>query len=122
MPPMPTVWWLRPVSKAARVGEHKAVVWNRLYLRPFAANFSAYGMLIGPPKALEAPKPTSSSRITSTLGAPVGGSKVGIGGNFVSGSFASYVVKPIGLRSEMGSTERCILFCTVDPFVDSGFC
>ena len=24
--PMPTVWWLRPVSSAARVGEHSAVV------------------------------------------------------------------------------------------------
>jgi len=24
--PMPTEWWLRPVSSAARVGEHTAVV------------------------------------------------------------------------------------------------
>ena len=24
--PMPQVWWLRPVSKEARVGEHMAVV------------------------------------------------------------------------------------------------
>ena len=28
--PMPTVWWLRPDSNAARVGEHNAVVWKRL--------------------------------------------------------------------------------------------
>ena len=28
MQPMPTVVWLRPVSKAARVGEHIEVVWN----------------------------------------------------------------------------------------------
>ena len=34
MPPMPTEWWLRPVSSAARVGEQSAVVWKRLYLRP----------------------------------------------------------------------------------------
>ena len=27
--PMPTLWWLRPVSRALRVGEHSAVVWNR---------------------------------------------------------------------------------------------
>ena len=25
-PPMPTEWWLRPVSIAARVGAHRAVV------------------------------------------------------------------------------------------------
>jgi hypothetical protein len=24
--PMPTEWWLRPVSNACRVGEHRAVV------------------------------------------------------------------------------------------------
>ena len=28
--PVHTLWWLRPVSSDARVGEHKAVVWNRL--------------------------------------------------------------------------------------------
>ena len=26
--PMPLVWWLRPVSRHARVGEHSAVVWK----------------------------------------------------------------------------------------------
>ena len=36
MTPIPTLWWLRPVSVAARVGEHRAVVWNRLY---FTAGF-----------------------------------------------------------------------------------
>jgi hypothetical protein len=43
----------------------------------------------------------------STFGAPVGGRNGVIGGNFVSGSFASYVVNEIGLRSGIGSTERC---------------
>ena len=28
--PMPTEWWLRPLSSAARVGAHSAVVWNRV--------------------------------------------------------------------------------------------
>ena len=28
MTPKPTEWWLRPVIKAARVGEHSAVEWN----------------------------------------------------------------------------------------------
>jgi uncharacterized protein len=72
-----------------RVGEHSAVVWKRLYLRPPFANRSAVGVWHGPPNALDAPKPTSSSRITSTFGAPAGGRSRAIGGNFVSGSLAS---------------------------------
>src|SRR5439155_27200099 len=99
---------LRPVRNAARVGEQSAVVWKRLYRRPSAANFSAFGVWHGPPNTLEAPKPTSSSKINSTFGAPVGGRNGVIGGNFVSGSFASYVVSPIGLRSGIGSTSRCM--------------
>ena len=46
-------------------------------------------MLIGPPNADDEPKPASSSRITSTFGAPAGGRSGAIGGNEVSGSFAS---------------------------------
>src|SRR3954453_15318156 len=80
MPPMPTVWWLRPVSSAARVGEHSAVVWKRLYFRPSAARRSAVGVAHGPPNALEAPNPASSSRITSTFGAPAGGRTGSIAG------------------------------------------
>ena len=86
---MPTEWWLRPVSSAWRVGEQSAVVWKRLYLQPVAARRSAVGVAQGPPKALEAPKPTSSSRTTSTFGAPSGGRSGSIGGNDVSGSLAS---------------------------------
>ncbi len=89
MPPIPTEWWLRPVSSACRVGEHSAVVWKRLYLRSSAASRSAVGIAQGPPNALPAPKPTSSSSTTSTLGAPAGGRSGMIGGNSVSGSFAS---------------------------------
>ena len=37
MPPIPTAWWLRPVSNAALVGEHIAVTWKRLYRNPSAA-------------------------------------------------------------------------------------
>jgi hypothetical protein len=89
MAPIPTAWWLRPDSNAARVGEHSAVVWNRVYFSPWPASRSAVGMLTGPPKALEAPKPTSSSRTSSTLGAPAGGRKGRIAGKLVSGSLAS---------------------------------
>src|SRR5512147_565570 len=89
MLPMPAEWWLRPVNKACRVGEQRAVVWKRLYLRPAAANFSAFGVWHGPPNALDDPNPASSIRTIRTLGALEGGRSWGIGGNFVSGSFAS---------------------------------
>ena len=89
IPPIPTAWWLRPVRSACRVGEHSAVVWKRLYLSPFAARRSNVGVRHGPPNALEEPKPASSIRTTSTLGAPAGGRSGSIGGNAVAGSFAS---------------------------------
>src|SRR4051812_11276319 len=65
-------WWLRPVSRAIRVGEHRAVVWKRLYFRPFLARRSQVGMWTGPPKALLWPKPMSSISTMTTLGAPRG--------------------------------------------------
>ncbi len=89
MLPMPTEWWLRPVSSAWRVGAHRAVVWKRLYRSPPAASRSAVGVWHGPPKALDAPNPTSSSRTISTFGAPSGGRSGWMGGNAVSGSLAS---------------------------------
>jgi hypothetical protein len=101
-----TVWWLRPDSSAARVGEHSAVVWNRLNFNPPPASRSAFGVLIGPPNALDAPKPVSSIRTTRTLGAPAGGSSGSMGGNEVSGSLASYVVSPTCSRSGMGRFVR----------------
>ena len=65
-------------------------------------------MATGPPKALEAPKPVSSSSTTSTLGAPAGGLSGVMGGNEVSGSFASNVVRPTGGRPGIGNTSRWI--------------
>src|SRR5271165_2484645 len=76
--------------RAARVGEHKAVVLNSLYLRPFAASASRVGVGTGPPNALEAPKPTSSVRISSTFGAPLG-AFTGWG----KSDFESAVVRPM---------------------------
>jgi len=72
MPPVETVWWLRPVIKAARVGEQSAVVWNWLYRNPDLASRLNVGVGIGPPKVLLAPNPTSSVKISNTLGAPWG--------------------------------------------------
>src|SRR5262245_36168492 len=106
MPPMPTEWWLRPARSAARVGEQRAVVWKRVYFRPLAASFSKAGVWHGPPNALEAPNPTSSIKITSTLGAPVGGRSGTIGGIRVSGSLALYVVTPTYGRSGIGRISR----------------
>src|SRR5262245_3115385 len=99
MPPMPTAWWFRPESSAARVGEHSAVVWKRVYFSPAFASRSAVGVWHGPPNALDAPNPTSSSRMIKTFGAPAGGRSWRIGGNLVLGSFAEYVVNATGLRS-----------------------
>jgi hypothetical protein len=86
---MPTEWWLRPVSRAWRDGEHSAVVWKRLYFRPLAASRSAVGVAHGPPNALDAPKPVSSIMTMSTFGACSGGRNGSIGGKDVAGSFAS---------------------------------
>jgi hypothetical protein len=61
-----------------------------LYFSPLAASRSAVGVLTGPPKAPEAPKPTSSSNTTRTFGAPAGGR---------SGSIAEGRVWMIGLPS-----------------------
>src|SRR5262245_37631732 len=72
MLPVAQLWWLRPVMRAARVGEQRAVVWKRLYFRPLAASLSKFGVGIGPPNVLEAPKPTSSVMIKSTFGSPLG--------------------------------------------------
>ncbi len=72
MMPVCTVCWSRPVIKAARVGEQSAVVLNALYLRPRAASASSVGVGTGPPNVPEAPKPTSSVRITRIFGAPAG--------------------------------------------------
>ena len=68
------------MSSAARVGEHSAVVWKRVYFSPSPASRSAVGVAHGPPKALDAPKPTSSISTTSTFGAPAGGRSGSIGG------------------------------------------
>src|SRR6476646_4246808 len=135
MTPIPTVWWLRPVSKAARVGAHSAVVWNRLYLRPFPARRSAVGVAHGPPNALEAAKPTSSSKMTSTFGAPAGGSSGSIGENVASGSLASrgsapsYGLSGIGRTSRelwsviLYSSPRCheSLACVIEPLSSVDF-
>src|SRR5215470_4013022 len=78
MTPVAAEWWLRPVSRAARVGEQSAVVWKRVYFSPFLASLSRFGVGICPPKVPHCPKPQSSIRMTRTLGAPAGALTTGI--------------------------------------------
>jgi hypothetical protein len=110
---MPTEWWFRPDSKAARVGAHSAVVWKRLYFRPLPASRSAVGVAHGPPNQLDAAKPTSSSKTTSTLGAPTGGRSGSIAGNATSASLASYGSVPSKGLSGIGRTSREIWSVTL---------
>src|SRR6266567_6168441 len=70
--PKPTRWWLRPVSSPARVGEHTAVTWKRLYVSPICCTRVRFGVSIAPPKVLGAPKPASSIRTIRTFGASSG--------------------------------------------------
>src|SRR4051794_29530682 len=113
---MPTVWWLRPVRSAWRVGAHSAVVWKRLYFSPSAASRSAVGVAHGPPNALEAAKPTSSSSTTSTLGAPAGGRSGSIGGKVAAGSLASIGGSPSYGLSGIGRTSRELWSVTLHSF------
>ena len=55
------------------MGEQIPVVVMLLYRRPSLASESKVGVGTGPPNVLDAPKPTSSVRITSTLGASAAG-------------------------------------------------
>src|SRR5499427_1311985 len=77
MTPKPAEWWLRPVMSAARVGEHRAVECMQVYFSPALPMRSRAGVGMTPPKVLGAPKPTSSVMMSSTLGAPLGGTTRG---------------------------------------------
>ena len=70
---------IAPGEQRLRVGAHSAVVWKRVYFSPPAASRSATGVSHGPPKALDAANPTSSSNTTSTFGAPAGGRSSSVG-------------------------------------------
>ena len=73
MVPVWTLWWLRPgEQRRARRGAERGGVEGRVAEAARAASFSKVGVGMGPPKALVAPKPASSIRITITLGAPAG--------------------------------------------------
>src|SRR5882724_1856136 len=87
-----------------RVGEQRAVVWKRLYLRPFFASFSQVGIWTGPPNALDWPKPMSSIRTITTFGAPLGGVTLNAGGALALRASISVIGSRLG--SGIGSTVR----------------
>ena len=66
--PIPTEWWFRPSAVPPRRRAQGRGV-EPVVAQAAAATLGG-GTLRGPPKGLAAPKPTSSSRITRTLGAP----------------------------------------------------
>src|SRR5262245_5721839 len=53
-------WWLRPVRKVEREGEHNAVVCHCEYISPLSASRCSVGMLMRPPKGDQAASPVSS--------------------------------------------------------------
>src|SRR5271157_4171716 len=62
---------------AEREGEQSDVEWKFVYRSPFLAMRSMAGVGTTPPNVPGAPKPTSSVMISTTLGAPFGGTTRG---------------------------------------------
>src|SRR5215471_13410765 len=124
MLPIPTLWWLRPVRSAARVGEHSAVVWNSLYLKPLFAKRSRVGVAIDPPKVLAAPKPVSSVMMSKTFGAPCG-AVTAFGKSGVE-SLALRPMTPLNCGCGIGSTadppSRGVLWSGADTCCASAGC
>jgi hypothetical protein len=81
------------------------------------------GMLTGPPLALGQPKPMSSIKTITTLGAPFGGRRGLIGGN--SAWRASRAILPLDGMSGIGRISRPVFSgsCDIDlsPFNRIGF-
>src|SRR5262245_35533085 len=85
----------------------------RLYLRPLAASLSKFGVGIGPPNVLEAPKPTSSVRISRMFGAPFGAC-TSLGKSGLE-SFAVSPILPWNFGSGLGRTLSCPPACAAVP-------
>src|SRR6201993_5229862 len=80
---------------AARVGEHSEVEWKFVKRSPAFAMRSMAGVGMTPPKVLGAPKPWSSVMMSSTLGAPFGGTTRG-GHQGVDSEAFSLIIPPKG--------------------------
>ena len=80
------------------------MVWNLLYRSPPLASRSSVGMWIGPPKALDWPKPMSSISTISTLGALAGALTSNRGGALALRASSSVIGASFG--SGIGRTVR----------------
>src|SRR6185295_3815630 len=81
---------------AARVGEQSDVEWKFVYRSPAFAMRSSAGVGTTPPNVPGAPKPTSSVIISSTLGAPFGGTTRGAHQGLDSDAFCSITPPKFG--------------------------
>ena len=104
--PKPTVWWFRPVSRAARVGEQSAVTWKPLYLSPCSATRVIAGVETGPPNVDGLPKPASSISTSNTFGAPSGGDGVMLIVQSATDASSVRPTVPAKFGSGIGSTVR----------------
>ena len=110
---------MRPVSSAARVGEHNAVTWKRLYVSPCSPTRVMVGVDTGPPNVDGFPKPASSISTSSTFGAPSGADGVML--IVQSGTDWSSVrpIVPPKFGSGIGSTVRSGLNLPIASASDS---
>src|SRR5580693_2067420 len=110
---MPTVVALRPVSSDARVGEHRAVVWNCDSRTPRSAMRVIAGISTRPPKQSHVAIPVSSHTRYRMLGAPSGAVGAANGPQSGSESRISSSILPLNSVAIAGLT------LVVDPR-DSG--
>ena len=100
------MWWFRPVSRAARVGEQSAVTWKPLYLRPCPPTRVIAGVETGPPNVDGLPKPASSISTSNTFGAPSGGDGVMLIVQSATDASSVRPTVPPKFGSGIGSTVR----------------
>src|SRR5262245_51361721 len=81
---------------AARVGEQREVEWKFVYRSPFFAMRSRAGVGTTPPNVPGAPKPASSVMMSSTLGAPFGGTTRGAHHALDSAAFSLITPPKVG--------------------------
>ncbi len=93
--PSRPVWWLRPLSSAARVGAHSAVVWKRLYFKPFTGQPFGGRRVAGPAKGARGGKADIVEQDDQHVRCACGRAHRLIGGNDVAGSLASNVIGPV---------------------------
>src|SRR5436190_24382680 len=92
---------------AARVGEQSDVEWKFVYRSSAFAIRSSAGVGTTPPKVPGAPKPASSVMMSSTLGAPFGGTTRGAHHGVDSDAFS--LITPPNFGSGGGSCVPVIV-------------